>query len=134
MSKLSDQVVEQIQNGEMPEDTIHDLHPTDEELERMNRLEEHLDREEDEQLRIQQEAHNRFQENVRWNGVDYYYSDPDVDDLHPDVSVLIHHIRRLQRYQLKQLIAYFALKNLSQMGIEQVVKKAMEDKVLVDDE
>ena len=63
MSKLSDQVVEQIQNGEIPEDTIHDLHPTDEELERMNRLEEHLDREEDEQLRIQQEAHNRFQEN-----------------------------------------------------------------------
>ena len=52
MSKLSDQVVEQIQNGEIPEDTIHDLHPTDEELERMNRLEEHLDREEDEQLRL----------------------------------------------------------------------------------
>jgi len=127
MSKLSDQVVEQIQNGEIPEDTIHDLHPTDEELEQTNRFEE-------EKLILQQEAHNRFQENVRWNGVDYYYSDPDVDDLHPDVSVLIHHIRKLQKYQLKQLIAYFALKNLSQMGIEQVVQRAMEDKVLVDDE
>jgi hypothetical protein len=121
MSKLSDQVVEQIQNGEIPEDTIHDLHPTDEELEQTNRLEE-------EKLILQQEAHNRFQENVRWNGVDYYYDDPDVDDIHPDVSVLIHHIRKLQKYQLKQLIAYFALKNLSQMGIEQVVQRAMEDK------
>ena len=93
MSKLSDQVVEQIQNGEIPEDTIHDLHPTDEELEQTNRLEE-------EKLILQQEAQLAESQDGR----------------------------KLQKYQLKQLIAYFALKNLSQMGIEQVVQRAMEDK------
>ena len=82
---------------------------------------------EGEALLRQQEAKHEFDKNVKWNGIEYYYSDPNVGEIDPRVSILINEIKKLDQYQVKQLVAFFALSNLTTMSRDQLIKKVMDE-------
>jgi hypothetical protein len=53
--------------------------------------------------------------------------DPQIGDMSEDVSIVIYRILKLKKFEVDQLMAYFALRHLGKTPRNQAIKKVLED-------